>query len=258
MKARPRRLTGPPTGPFRPADCCAACAIAVERVAARTVKRPEPASVQGLLQRTGAMHRRVAGTDVHRMLHVVTVLIEQPDGSAVSRRSREFGSLKRDCLALAAWLAEQQVQLVVMESTGIYWKSVYAHLEKTPASRSGSSTPTSSCMLPSARPTCSTPSGWPGWPASAPPRSAPAAICAASSAWPARTPGRSVARRWPTKACGRSIAAWPRAGSCKFGGLKEAVAQGLSQEITLRTDAGWQPVAPGSPSQALMGRACGP
>jgi len=27
------------------------------------------------------LHQRVAGIDVHRMLHVVTVLIEQPDGS---------------------------------------------------------------------------------------------------------------------------------------------------------------------------------
>jgi transposase len=75
-----------------------------------------------------ALPRRVAGIDVHRMLHVVTVLIEQPDGS-VARHSREFGGFKRDCRALASWLAELQVQLVVMESTGIYWKSVYAHLE---------------------------------------------------------------------------------------------------------------------------------
>jgi transposase len=74
------------------------------------------------------LHRRVAGIDVHRMLHVVTVLIEQPDGS-VARHSREFGGFKRDCRALAAWLAELQVQLVVMESTGIYWKSVFSHLE---------------------------------------------------------------------------------------------------------------------------------
>lgn len=74
------------------------------------------------------LHRRVAGIDVHRMLHVVTVLIEQPDGS-VSKHSREFGGFKRDCRALAEWLAGLEVQLVVMESTGIYWKSVYAHLE---------------------------------------------------------------------------------------------------------------------------------
>lgn len=75
------------------------------------------------------IHRRVAGIDVHRMLHVVTVLIEQPEGS-ILKQSREFGGFKRDCRALAAWLAELQVALVVMESTGIYWKSVFSHLER--------------------------------------------------------------------------------------------------------------------------------
>jgi len=75
------------------------------------------------------VHRRVAGIDVHRMVHAVTVLVEQPDGS-ISRSSREFGGFKRDCRALAAWLVELGVELVVMESTGIYWKSVHAHLER--------------------------------------------------------------------------------------------------------------------------------
>ena len=75
-----------------------------------------------------ALHRRVAGIDVHRMLHVVTVLIEQSDGS-MQRQTREFGGFRRDCRALAAWLAELHVELVVMESTGIYWKSVFTHLE---------------------------------------------------------------------------------------------------------------------------------
>ena len=74
------------------------------------------------------LHRRVAGIDVHRMLHVVTVVLEQPDGS-IEQTSREFGGFRRDCRALAAWLAELRVELVVMESTGIYWKSVHAHLE---------------------------------------------------------------------------------------------------------------------------------
>ena len=75
-----------------------------------------------------ALHRRVAGIDVHRMLHVVTALTELPDG-AMRRQTREFGGFKRDCRALAEWLKELQIELVVMESTGIYWKSVYAHLE---------------------------------------------------------------------------------------------------------------------------------
>ena len=74
------------------------------------------------------LQRRVAGIDVHRMLHVVTVVLEQPDGS-IEQTSREFGGFRRGCRALAAWLAELRVELVVMESTGIYWKSVHAHLE---------------------------------------------------------------------------------------------------------------------------------
>ena len=73
--------------------------------------------------------RRVAGIDVHRMLHVVTVVIEQPDGS-IEQNSREFGGFRRDCRALSAWLVEMNVELVVMESTGIYWKSLYSHIER--------------------------------------------------------------------------------------------------------------------------------
>ncbi len=75
-----------------------------------------------------ALYRRVAGIDVHRMQHVVTVLLEQPDGS-MQRETRQFGGFRRDCRELAAWLVELRIELAVMESTGIYWKSVYAHLE---------------------------------------------------------------------------------------------------------------------------------
>lgn len=75
------------------------------------------------------LYRRVAGIDVHRMLHVVTILIEGADGT-IAQSSREFGGFKRDCRALAAWLVELDVELAVMESTGIYWKSLYAHLER--------------------------------------------------------------------------------------------------------------------------------
>jgi transposase len=75
------------------------------------------------------LYRRVAGIDVHKMLHVVTVVVEHADGS-IEQQSREFGGFKRDCRALSTWLAELGVELVVMESTGIYWKSLYAHLER--------------------------------------------------------------------------------------------------------------------------------
>jgi transposase len=74
------------------------------------------------------LHKRVAGIDVHRMKHVVSVLIEDEFG-ALTRHTREFGGFKRDLKALAAWLVEFRVERVILESTGIYWKSVHAHLE---------------------------------------------------------------------------------------------------------------------------------
>jgi len=76
-----------------------------------------------------SLYRRVAGIDVHRMKQVVTILIEREDGGT-DVQAREFGGYKRDLRALVQWLGEHQVELVVMESTGIYWKSVYAHLER--------------------------------------------------------------------------------------------------------------------------------
>lgn len=75
------------------------------------------------------LYHCLAGLDVHRLLYVLTVLEEQADGS-VLKHQRSFGGFKRDLRELSAWLLELKVQLVVMESTGIYWKSVYAALEK--------------------------------------------------------------------------------------------------------------------------------
>jgi transposase len=63
------------------------------------------------------------------MLHVVTVLIEGDDGTII-KHQREFGGFKRDMKAMAFWLLELRVSLVVMESTGIYWKSAHAHIER--------------------------------------------------------------------------------------------------------------------------------
>lgn len=75
------------------------------------------------------LYQCIAGLDVHRMIHVVTVLIEQDDGT-VDKHQRSFGGFNRDLDSLVEWLLGFGVELVVMESTGIYWKSVYAALEK--------------------------------------------------------------------------------------------------------------------------------
>jgi hypothetical protein len=41
------------------------------------------------------LHRRVTGIGLYRMLHLVKVLIEQPDGG-MQRQTREFGGFRRD------------------------------------------------------------------------------------------------------------------------------------------------------------------
>jgi transposase len=56
------------------------------------------------------------------------VLFENEQSEVVTQ-IREFGGFKRDRREMAAWVASFQPELVVMESTGIYWKSPYAALE---------------------------------------------------------------------------------------------------------------------------------
>ncbi len=75
------------------------------------------------------MPYKVAGIDVHkRMLHVVVSDV-QVDGEYDFTR-RVFGSLPEALRSLAAWLVEQQVEEVVMESTAPYWKPVWGTLER--------------------------------------------------------------------------------------------------------------------------------
>ena len=74
------------------------------------------------------IYKRVIGLDVHQSQISACAVVEQPDGSCVLER-REFGGFKRDRKALAEWARSIGPDVVVMESTGIYWKSPYAALE---------------------------------------------------------------------------------------------------------------------------------
>ena len=67
------------------------------------------------------------GLDVHQAQITACALLEEPDGT-VRIEQRQFGAFKRDRRALAEW-ASLCPDEVVMESTGIYWKSPYAALE---------------------------------------------------------------------------------------------------------------------------------
>jgi transposase len=74
------------------------------------------------------IHKRVIGLDVHQAKISACAVIEQADGTVVVDH-REFGGFKRDRRELAQWARECHPDVVVMESTGIYWKSPYAALE---------------------------------------------------------------------------------------------------------------------------------
>lgn len=76
------------------------------------------------------IHKRVIAFDVHQArINGCAIIQENDDGSTAIIEERQFGAFKRDRRALAEWAASHKPDLVVMESTGIYWKSPYAALE---------------------------------------------------------------------------------------------------------------------------------
>jgi len=72
--------------------------------------------------------KRCAGLDVHKMAVTATILLEQEDGN-LKEETREFGTFRKHKRQLCRWLKRYEIELVIMESTGIYWKSIYASLE---------------------------------------------------------------------------------------------------------------------------------
>lgn len=76
-----------------------------------------------------ALVRCSAGLDVHRAAVVCTVLSEDSEGK-IKKESRQYSTFRRELSKLAKWLEGAEVELAVMESTGIYWKAVYEALEE--------------------------------------------------------------------------------------------------------------------------------
>jgi len=74
------------------------------------------------------IHQRVISLDVHQQSLSACAMIEH-EGGRVEVVERKFGTFKRDRRELAQWARGIAPQVVVMESTGVYWKSPYAALE---------------------------------------------------------------------------------------------------------------------------------
>jgi transposase len=74
------------------------------------------------------LYRCCAGLDVHKK--TVVACVRRVDAAGPARQQiRTFGTMTSDLLALSDWLAEQGVEQVAMESTGVYWKPVFNVLE---------------------------------------------------------------------------------------------------------------------------------
>ena len=67
---------------------------------------------------------RCAGLDVHKESVEACVRRIEPNGR-VHSETRHWGTMTRDLLEMAAWLAAKGVKNVAMESTGVYWKPIF-------------------------------------------------------------------------------------------------------------------------------------
>jgi transposase len=71
---------------------------------------------------------RGCGLDVHQATVVACLLMVRRDGK-VQKQMRTFGTTTRELVGLREWLLSQGCTHVAMESTGVYWKPIYAILE---------------------------------------------------------------------------------------------------------------------------------
>jgi transposase len=69
-----------------------------------------------------------AGLDVHKESVEACVRRIEPNGR-VHLETRHWGTMTRDLLAMADWLAAEGVTNVALESTGVFWKPIFNILE---------------------------------------------------------------------------------------------------------------------------------
>lgn len=71
-----------------------------------------------------------AGLDVHQE-SITACILNSPLDRKPKPIIKNFGTTTRELLQLQDWLAEHQCTEVAMESTGVYWKSIWNILESS-------------------------------------------------------------------------------------------------------------------------------
>jgi transposase len=77
------------------------------------------------------VNARCAGLDVHKATVVACVRLPGPRAGERRGETRTFATTTRGLTELADWLTGHGATDVAMESTGVYWRPVYAVLENT-------------------------------------------------------------------------------------------------------------------------------
>jgi hypothetical protein len=75
------------------------------------------------------VHEQCCGLDVHQKTVVACVLTTNPTGM-LHKQVRTFSTMTADLMALSDWLSGLGIEQVAMESTGVYWRPVFALLEE--------------------------------------------------------------------------------------------------------------------------------
>ena len=74
------------------------------------------------------MSYRIAAVDVHKKMLALVVADVEGEGEYEFER-RKFGATPAELHLMAAWMVQQEVEEIVMESTAQYWKPVWYGLE---------------------------------------------------------------------------------------------------------------------------------
>ena len=74
------------------------------------------------------LYDTVLGIDVHQAL-LACCIVKCVNGQMVTEK-RTFETYGKDLHEMAQWAKDSNVDLVIMESTGIYWRTPYQVLEK--------------------------------------------------------------------------------------------------------------------------------
>ena len=68
-----------------------------------------------------------AGLDVHKMMVMATIQTEDDEGH-ITEKTQSFKTFRRERKKLRDFLLAQNAELVIMESTGVYWKCIHETL----------------------------------------------------------------------------------------------------------------------------------